>query len=1103
MKFMRCCGSPNAAGRSALMTECHRGEIDLKPDEERLPALKESLTASDLRPKVLVPRRAFPKVIVTICSSTNRRCWRSDSSAGIIVRRHVFATFDLAAMRFFPMVTASRHQLPSLALTFALVVSGLLRSGFGDEATGPNIEPIDFAANATATAAADPNMSAAAGSTWAFAIFSPDSKWIATVAQPDGDGAKGEVFIWEAATAKKQSQYQQAGRISSVAFSYDGKALAIGPSGPQYGIVIVDVMTGEVQQTVPGPAARTDNLAWSRDAKKLALGSTFDKTVREWDLAKKKFVKAYELDLTHIYAVAYSTEGTLLAVGSPQRDRVVLHVIDVATGKTAQTLTGHKERIEAAEFSTDASRLASAAGDASVRIWDVATGKSLSELKGHKRAVNVVSQSADGNRIASASTREFKLWDGEKKEQLADLGGENNGAKLVAMSPDGAWLVSITRDGIAHLWDVAKQSQKTTLDRNPQAVETASNETPDSESEAAAPPPSDAPEPEAIQSLAYSRDGRWLAIAREDGRISIRTAADGKVHREIEAFGDVASSVTFSPDSQLLAAGSFEKIIKVWKVESGELIAELAGHSNWVFGVAFSADSQLLASASYDKTVKLWSIADVKEVATLSGHTAGVRAVSFMRDGKHLISGGSDRNAIVWNVESKMQVATLKGHTAAIRDIACSPDGGTVATASEDATIKLWKTADWTERAVAKGADGVMFWCLSFSPQGRTLAGGAFDGTVKLFDPSDGKERSTLRGPSDAITSVAFAPDAHEIIAGSIDKSVRRWQAQKASVKTTETGETKATELKAAEAVTALNAVTLKIEQPVSSLAFDKGGKLLAVGAGAYRVAGSLQLWDAIKHEKKWQSTEFKFGIPGVAFSPSGQQLAMGNFADNFLRLYNVADGEKLKELRGHRSKVHGVAYSPNGKYLATASLDRDVKLWDVANNREVKTFIGHKDYVFTVEFSLDGTHLLTASADKTARVWNVESGKQVHELTGHQGMIQQAVYSRDGSRIATVGADGTGRVFDTASGDYLFSLRGHRNKVESVSFSPNGQLIATGASDRTIRLWDATCGIELLKLSQEGIVRAVLFSPDGKHLASGCDDNTVKLWDVAGFGKK
>jgi WD40 repeat protein len=969
-------------------------------------------------------------------------------------------------------------------------------------AAGPNIEPIDFAANAVAQREAPgPNSPMAGSGAWGFATFSPDSKSLATIAQFDADSQKGDVIVWDVEGVKMKCQFQHPGRIAAAAFSPDGKRLAMGPAGPQFGVTIVDAATGEVALTLPGPAARTNCIAWSTDGKRLALGSTFDKSVREWDVAKKRFVKAHEVSLKHVFAIGFNTDGKLIAIGPAPAEPTVLHVLDTQTGKPLHVLTGHKETVEGAELSLDASRIVSAGWDATVRIWDATTGQSIGELKGHKRGISTVSQSFDGKRVASASTREFKLWDGEKKESLADLGGENGNAKQVAMSPSGAWLVSISRDGAGHLWDVEKQSEKTTLDRNPQATET--TEEPADDPKPAAPPPSDAPEPEAIQSLAYSKDGRWLAIAREDGRISIRTAVDGKAHREIEAFGDVAASVAFSPDSQLVASGSFDKVIKVWKVESGEQVAELTGHGNWVFGVKFSPDSRTLASASYDKTVKLWNIAEAKEIATLSGHTAGVRAVAFTHDGKYLISGGSDRTAIVWNIETQKAEKTLKGHAAAIRDIACSPDGGTVATASEDATIKLWKTDDWSERAVARGADGVMFWCLAYSPQGRTLAGGAFDGSVKLFDPSDGKERTTLRGPTDAITAIAFAPDAHEIIAGSIDKTYRRWQAQKAATITTPSGDTKAPELKSGEAVTALNAVTLKAEQPICSLAFDKPGKLLAVGTGAYRVAGSLQLWDVVKHEKKWQSAYFKFGLPAVAFSSNGQQLASGNFADNFLRIYNTADGEKLKELRGHRSKVHAVAYSPNGKTFATASLDRDVKLWDAATNREIKTFVGHKDFVLSIAFSPDGTQLLSASADRTARLWNVESGQQIYELLGHGGLIQQAAFSYDGTRVATAGADGVGRVYDTATGDYLFTLRGHRNKLESVAFSPNGKLIATGSIDRTIRLWDASCGAEMLKLTQDMGLRTVLFSPDGKLLASGSDDKTVKLWDVAAFGSR
>ena len=948
---------------------------------------------------------------------------------------------------------------------------------------------------------------------WGFALFSPDSQSVMMVSVADGAESKGEVLVWSVADLKPGSRFESPQRIAVVGISPEGKRLAIGPHGPQSGLPIIDLNTGQMAQTLPGPVARTNLVVWSPDGKQLVLGSSTDKTIRVWNVAEKKFIKAYEPDAARLLAIGFAKSGLLLAAGVPAKDRDGFVIYDVVAGQVLKTLKGHKELIETATFSGDASRLASAGWDASIRVWDVETAKEMAIIKGHKKGIRSLSMSASGNRLISSSERELKLWNGEKQELQGDLGDENAGAKFVAMSPDGAWAVSIARDGTARLWDVEKTLLKGTLDRNPIAM-TASQAaaTPPAVAGPASPAAGETPEPEAIQSLAYSRDGKWIALAREDGRISIRHAADGKVARELDGFLDVASCVIFSHDSQRIAAGSFDKTIRVWNVTTGELLAELKGHTNWVFSVAFSPDGLTLASGGYDKAVKLWNLAAAKETTTLMGHTAGVRSVAFAQGGTQVISGSADRTAIVWNLMDAQPLAKLKGHTAAVRAIAISPDGVTVATASEDATIKLWQTADWTERISIAGPEGVMFWCLAFSPAGRTLAAGAFDGTVKLYDPSDGRERQSLRGPTEAITAVAFAPDTHEIVAGSVDKSLRRWKAAGVATSAAVTGTApgaasterpvspnpdKPAELNAAEAITALQGRTLPIEEPVSSLTFNQEGTRLIVGGGAYRAAGSLQLWNVTDLQVIWKSRTFRFGIPAVAFSSDEKQIAMGTFADHFLRFFAVDTGGQSKEVRGHRGKIHAIASSPDGKRFATAALDREIKLWDAATNKEIKTLVGHTDFVFSIAFSSDGKRLLSGSADRTARLWDLNSGLEVIQLTGHQGGVQQAVFAKDESLIACASSDGTARIYEGNTGNFLLTLRGHQNKLECIAFSPNGQLIVTGSSDKTIRFWNPQSGTELLKLTQMGIVRAVGFTPDGKYLASGGDDKKVTLWDA------
>ncbi|WP_010587372.1 WD40 repeat domain-containing protein [Schlesneria paludicola] len=992
------------------------------------------------------------------------------------------------------------HFFSLFIVLFASSVPGIADDS---DTTPAPAEPIDFVdiERAQPNNAMNQRQAPTVPVGWGSAIFSPDNTILATIAVAEKTSTKGEITLWSVGEMKPLFHYEQPARILVAAFSPDGKWLAIGPAEPQSGVKLLDTSTGEVGQILPGPVARTNAIAWSLDGTQLALASTVDKSVRIWNAPEKKFLKTLEPDSSSLLALAFTKDAQLLAAGVPTKDRDGLCLFDVLAGETLHTLTGHKELIEAAAFSADGTRLTSVGWDASIRTWDTSQGKEVSVLKGHKKGIRSVAISHDGNRLATSNEREFKVWDGEKKELLADLGGDNSGAKFVAISPSGAWLASITREGTAHLWDVEKKAESAKFDYQSMTSSIATKDT--TAGQPATPSVNDAPEAEAIQALAYSNDGRWIALAREDGRISIRNSSDGTVAREIEAFSDVAACVTFSQDSQLIAAGSFDKSVKVWNVASGAEIAEFTGHTNWVFSVAFSPDGLKLATGSYDKTARLWNIADGKELANLSAHTAGVRSVTFTPNGQYLISGSADRTAIVWQLADLQPVATLKGHTAAVRAVACSPDGTTVATASEDATVKLWKTDDWTERATMTGTEGVMFWCLAFSHGGRTLAAGAFDGTVKLYDPVTGKERQGLRGPSDAITSLAFAPDTHELVGGSVDKSLTRWKSKSAAAAAAAAPSTRSVEAmgdsKPVEVVNALDPIVLKMEQPILSLAFTRDTKRLAVGTGLYRTAGSLQLWDVTERQRLWKGDDFKFGVSGVAFSHDEKRIAIGNFADNFLRMIDASNAKQLKEVRGHRAKIAGVACSPNGKYFATASLDRDVKLWDATTNKEVKSFSGHSDFVYSIAFSPDGKRLLSGSYDRTARLWDMESGKEVLQLKGHSGTIQQAVYSHDGSKIATASADGTARIYEATQGTFLFTLRGHRNKIETVAFSSNGKLIATGSVDRSIRIWDAVSGIELQSLPQEGIVRAIAFTPNGRWLASGCDDKTVKLWEVLG----
>ena len=154
-----------------------------------------------------------------------------------------------------------------------------------------------------------------------------------------------------------------------------------------------------------------------------------------------------------------------------------------------------------------------------------------------------------------------------------------------------------------------------------------------------------------------------------------QTRADGPARPQPEpvprsGHTSAVNDVAFSPDGRWLASGSSDQIVKLWEAATGRAVRTLAGHSNSVEAVAFSPDGRWLASGSWDKTVKLWEVATGREVRTLAGHSSWVEAVAFSPDGRWLASGGWDKMIKLWEVATGREVRTLAGHTRSVNGVA-------------------------------------------------------------------------------------------------------------------------------------------------------------------------------------------------------------------------------------------------------------------------------------------------------------------------------------------------------------------------------------------------------------------------------------------------
>jgi WD40 repeat protein len=232
-------------------------------------------------------------------------------------------------------------------------------------------------------------------------------------------------------------------------------------------------------------------------------------------------------------ALAFSPDGAWLAAGFPDWS---VHRAYLTNGKQPAPLVGNLDQVTGVAFAQNGKMLVTAADDCSLRFWDV------SGLNPEVAQAPV--------KIGFSTTR-------------------------VSLSPDGKWLV-------------IQGSQVSLVKKADQSVSALS--------------------PiqgwENISGVAFSPDSKILA-GINGGQVLL---VDVETQQPIANWNAQGSQLAFSSDGKVLAVGDKEGRLMLIDARSGKMLTTFQAHRGSITSLTFSNDGHILISTGADGTVRLWGV---------------------------------------------------------------------------------------------------------------------------------------------------------------------------------------------------------------------------------------------------------------------------------------------------------------------------------------------------------------------------------------------------------------------------------------------------------------------------------------------------------------
>ncbi len=330
----------------------------------------------------------------------------------------------------------------------------------------------------------------------------------------------------------------------------------------------------------------------------------------------------------------------------------------------------------------------------------------------------------------------------------------------------------------------------------------------------------------------------------------------------------------------------------------------------------------------------------------------------------------------------------------------------------------------------------------------------------------------------------------------------------------------------------------------VSDFEFSPDGKILAISGchtplayyGEYdTTCTEPQVWlvDTNTGEITHKLKGYNSIVESMVFSPDGKTLYTGifyfkkeNYPDSTIRVWDVASGEKIKEIQPDIENCNRVLLqlTPNGRYLITqynnpCTGQRTTKWWDMENpsSRAVSGYQGISSAI-----SPDSTKIAVMESfeNLVIRIYDFQSGEKIQTIpTGVKTNNRfNFGFTPDSKSLLLTDSEavkGKGyAIIDITSGDLITRIKPASFEMyptATYTFSPDGKLlfifsrrgdwkVVSGDYDPKISVWDTATWKEIeipqpyFSLSPSDEPEYLAFTPDQKRLLASYDSDITQF---------